>query len=579
MSLPDWLKSYRRDDLAGDLIAGFVVAVMLIPQSLAYALMAGLPAQVGLYASVLPIMAYAAFGSSMSLAVGPVAVLSLMTASALHGLAPPGSAQYLALAAGLAALSGAMLLLFGLLRFGFLAHLLSHPVISGFISGSAVLILLGQLKPLLGLNLQGQGGLGLLLHLAQALPTADGATALIGLSSLLLLALARRHLAPLLRAFGLPSKPSDLLARLAPMLVVITAILVVRFWSLDGPGGVSVVGPVPAGLPGWPGQWPALAQWSELLLPAALLALVGFVESVSVAQSLALRKQQRIDPDRELLGLGAANLASALSGGYPVTGGFARSVVNDAAGARTPLAGVMAAVLMLVVVLFLTPWFRPLPHAVLAATIMIAVSSLIDVQTLRQAWHYDRADALSLIGTFLGVLLIGVEAGILIGVVLSLGALVWRSTRPHMAVVGRLAGSEHFRNIARHRVETLPGLIALRIDESLFFANASVVEARIESLLQAQPQTRIFLIIGSAINQIDATALAMLTELERSLGQRGILLWLAEIKGPVMDRLRGTGLGERLEGRVFLSTHEAFLAAQERLHARQDAPIGTTGDA
>jgi SulP family sulfate permease len=285
---------------------------------------------------------------------------------------------------------------------------------------------------------------------------------------------------------------------------------------------------------------------------------------VSVAQSLALQRQQRIVPNRELLGLGAANIASAVSGGYPVTGGFARSVVNFAAGAHTPLAGVVSAILMSVVIAAFTGLFFHLPHAVLAATIIVAVTSLVDLGSLRRAWRYDRADALSLLGTALGVIVLGVEAGILTGVALSLGALVWRSSRPHMAVVGRVPGTEHFRNVLRHKVETVPGLLALRVDEGLFFANAVVVEDRIGEQLQLDPELRHVLLICSAVNQIDATALEVLTELERSLAARGIVFMLAEVKGPVMDRLRRTELGHRLEGRVFLSVHDAFVFAQQR---------------
>lgn len=346
------------------------------------------------------------------------------------------------------------------------------------------------------------------------------------------------------------------------MVAVLVATGAVAWWGLDQTAAIAVVGAVPQGLPQLSLVLPDRQSLALLWLPALLIALVGFVESVSVAQSLAMQRQQRIVPNRELLGLGAANVASALSGGYPVTGGFARSVVNFAAGAHTPLAGVVSAALMALVIAAFTGLFFFLPHAVLAATIIVAVTSLVDMDTLRRAWRYDRADALSLVGTALGVVSMGVEAGILVGVALSLGALVWRSSRPHMAVVGRVPGTEHFRNVLRHRVETVPGLLALRVDESLFFANAIVVEDRIAQQLQLDPDVRQVLLICSAVNQVDATALDVLTGLERSLAARGIVLLLAEVKGPVMDRLRVTELGHRLEGRVFLSVHDAFLFAQ-----------------
>lgn len=561
---PEWLRGYRRVWLAGDLTAGFIVTVMLIPQSLAYAMLAGLPPQAGLYASILPIVAYAALGSSMTLAVGPVAVASLMTASALAPLAAPGSAEYVVLATQLALLSGLMLLGFGILRLGFMAHFLSHPVISGFITGSAILIAVGQLPHLLGVRVAASGVFDRLAGLAGALPETRPATLAIGLASLLFLLGARRLVTPRLVRLGVSPATATLLTRLAPMLAVILSTAIVAAFGLDRRAGVSVVGDVPAGLPSFTLSLPGIDALQQLWLPALLISLVGFVESVSVGQSLALRRRQRIEPDRELLGLGAANVASALSGGFPVTGGFSRSVVNFDAGARTPLAGVISAVLMAIVLFGLTGLFRYLPHAVLAATIIVAVTSLVDVQALRQAWRYDRADGLSLLATAAGVVLLGVEGGILLGVALSLGVLVWRSSRPHIAVIGRVPGTEHFRNVERHDVQTVPGLLAVRIDESLYFANATAVDDRIEALLARHPGTRRVLLACSAVNQLDATALEVLAQMESRLAGRGIELVLAEVKGPVMDRLRSTDLGERLRERIYLSVHDAFVDAERR---------------
>ena len=557
--LPDWLQQYQSAWLAGDVIAGAIVTVMLIPQSLAYAMLAGLPPQAGLYASLLPIFAYALFGSSMTLAVGPVAVASLMTATALAPLASVGSVDYAALAVILALLSGVMLFVFGLLRLGFLAYFLSHPVISGFISGSAVVIAIGQLKYIFGIQIPRGGIITTLSGLAQGLPTLHVTTTLLGCGSLFFLFFARRYLATVLKQVGLSAKSADLAAKLAPMLVVIVATLIVHLGQLDQQELVSVVGSVPSGLPSLAIPTIELHDIQALWLPALLISLVGFVESVSVAQSLALKRNQRITPNKELLGIGAANIASAFSGGYPVTGGFARSVVNFSAGANTPAAGVVSAILMAVVVAVATSWFYYLPHAVLAATIIVAVIGLIDFKTLQQSWHYDRADAISLILTFLGVIFLGVEEGIVIGVVLSLAVVVWRSSRPHMAVVGRVPGTEHFRNIDRHDVELSTGLIALRIDESIYFANAQVLEDKIESLVADSTSTCAVLLIMSAVNQLDSTALGMLDELEKNLQAKGISLQFAEIKGPVLDRLHTTDLGQRMHDRIFLSTHQAFL--------------------
>lgn len=560
LQLPNWLRQYQRPWLSGDLTAGLIVTVMLIPQSLAYAMLAGLPPQIGLYASILPLLAYAFFGSSMTLAVGPVAVASLMTASALTPLAAPGSESYLMLAVLMALMSGLILFIAGLLRLGFLAYFLSHPVISGFISGSAILIAVGQLKYLLGISLPSGSIIATVQGLAHQISAINTTTAVIGIAALLFLFFARSALAPLLKAAGLPSKLAELLTKLAPMAVVIMSTAIVASTGLDQSAQVAIVGQVPSGLPSIGLPQISWQQTQALWLPALLISLVGFVESVSVAQSLALKRGQRISPDRELLGIGAANIASAFSGGYPVTGGFARSVVNFSAGANTPAAGVISAVLMAIVISAFTGWFYYLPVSVLAATIIVAVLGLLDWHTLREAWRYDKADAVSLLLTFAGVIFLGVEEGILLGVALSLAVLVWRSSHPHMAVVGRVPGTEHFRNIDRHQVDTLSGLIALRIDESLYFANAQIIEEKVEALIQSNTDTRTVLMILSAVNQLDSTALAMLTDMQKDLAARNIKLQFAEVKGPVLDRLRSTPLGEKMHDQIFLSTHEAFVA-------------------
>jgi SulP family sulfate permease len=571
LQLPNWMRQYQRPWLSGDLTAGLIVTVMLIPQSLAYAMLAGLPPQIGLYASILPLFAYAFFGSSMTLAVGPVAVASLMTASALTPLAAPGSESYIMLAVLMALMSGLILFIAGLLRLGFLAYFLSHPVISGFISGSAILITMGQLKYLLGIPLPGGSIIVIITGLTDQISAINVDTTLIGIAALIFLFFARSGLAPALKAIGVADKPAELLTKLAPMAVVIISTIIVASTGIHQSAHVAIVGDVPSGLPHLvlpPISW----QQAEVLwLPALLISLVGFVESVSVAQSLALKRGQRISPDRELLGIGAANIASALSGGYPVTGGFARSVVNFSAGANTPAAGVISAVLMAIVISAFTGWFYYLPISVLAATIIVAVLGLLDWHTLREAWRYDKADAVSLLLTLAGVIFLGVEEGILLGVALSLAVLVWRSSHPHMAIVGRVPGTEHFRNIDRHQVETLPGLVALRIDESLYFANAQIIEEKIESLIQSNTSTRTVLLILSAVNQLDSTALAILTDMEKTLAERDIRLQFAEIKGPVLDRLRSTPLGETMRNQIFLSTHDAFLAHERRMSATHQA--------
>lgn len=557
---PAWLAAYNPGKAVQDAVAGVVVTILLVPQSLAYAMLAGLPPHVGMYASILPLVAYAVFGSSMTLSVGPVAVASLMTASALAPLAAAGSAEYVQLAVLLALIGGATLLLLGLLRMGFVANLLSHPVISGFVTGSAVLIALGQLKPLLGVAATGDTALELLISLSTRMGQLHLPTAILGASSVLALWASRRFLARSLCLAGMEVKGAEIAAKLAPMVVVLVAMFIVHAFELDTSAGVAVVGAIPAGLPALAFSMPTPDQLQLLAVPAVTIALIGFVESVSVAQSLAIKRGERIDPDAELRGLGAANLASAFSGGFPVTGGFARSVVNFAAGARTPVSGVLAALLMALVLLGLTGLFERLPLAVLAATIIVAVVGLIDLATLHHAWQYDRADAAAWLVTALSVLGLGVEAGVGLGVAMSIGTFLWRASRPHIAVVGRVGDSEHFRNERRLAVTTYPALLLLRVDESLFFANMSAVVRRIEEEIAQRGDIRHLVLDLSSVSHIDLTAVEGLQRLQIDLRDRGIELHLAEVRGPVMDRLGETSLPRQLAHEPFLSLHEATSA-------------------
>ncbi len=555
----DWGRRYDRQTLSSDLVAAVVVTIMLVPQSLAYALLAGLPAEVGLYASIAPLLAYALFGTSRTLAVGPVAVIALMTATAAGSVAAPGTAAYREAALALALLSGLMLLAMGVLRLGFLANLLSHPVISGFISASGLLIATSQLRHLFGLG----GGGDTLPAMLGALLAGLGATHLptlgVGLSSLAFLVWARRGLKPLLGRLGLAPRASELAARGGPALAVVGAIAAVEAFGLDA-RGVPLVGAVPAGLP--PLRLPPLDPqlWGRLAVPAFLIALVGFVESVSVAQTLAARRRQRIVPDQELIGLGASNLAAAVSGGMPVTGGFARSVVNFDAGAETPAAGAFTAAGILLAALFLAPLLASLPVATLAATIIVAVLSIIDTRAPLRLWRYSRRDFAAMAITILVTLLVGVEPGILAGVAASLVLHLWRSAAPHAAIVGRVPGTEHFRNVERHEVITFPHLLTVRVDESLTYLNARWLEEFLLEQVAARPALRHVVLMCSAVNAIDASALESLEAINHRLADAGIRLHLSEVKGPVMDRLKRSHLLDTLSGRVFLSQHAAFAA-------------------
>jgi SulP family sulfate permease len=535
-----WLKQYRRGLLAGDISAGVVVAMMMIPQGMAYALVAGLPPVVGIYASILPPLLYALFGSSMTQSVGPMAIISLMTAAALAPFAALGSGLYVVLAAQLALLSGVVLLACGLLRIGFLANFFSRPVMSGFTIGSAIVIAWGQVSTLLGAEP----------------PHLHRPSALLGVGALLLLLSARRWLAALLRRLGLGHTAADIGARLAPMAVVLGATALVA-WLGTAAAGVRTTGAVPAGLPGL-NLAISHAHWRPLLQPALLIGFMIFLISMSAAQTLALKRQEKLHSNFELIGLGAANIGSALSGGFPVTGSMSRSAVNFSAGANTPLASVITALLLAVALAAPTGWLALLPLPALAATIIVAVLGMLELDTLRTAWRYDRGDALALVATAAGVLAMGVEAGVVIGVVLSMGTLIWRASRPHIAVLGRIAGTEHFRNIERYPAVTAPNVLLLRIDAGLFFGNVEAVNARIEEELASRPGTHDLVLVLSAVNAIDTSALFGLAELNQMLRHRGIGLHLAEVKGPVMDRLKSSDLLTALNGKVYLSTVMAW---------------------
>ncbi|MGP1395686.1 MAG: SulP family inorganic anion transporter [Inquilinaceae bacterium] len=553
-----WLRDYRSDDLGGDALAAVIVTIMLIPQSLAYALLAGLPPQVGLYASILPLVAYALFGSSRTLSVGPVAVVSLMTAAAIGTVAGTG-VDPLAAALVLALLSGLFLIALGLLRLGFLANVLSHPVISGFITASALLIAASQLRHILGIDAEGQTLVALVPSLTAGLDGINAPTALVGIAAMAFLFWVRRGLKPALMRAGLGPRLADGLAKAGPVVAIAATTAAVAVFDLEA-RGVAVVGAVPPGLPSV--AMPAFDArlWLDLLPAAILIGIVGFVESISVAQSLAAKRRQRIDANQELIGLGAANVAASVTGGYPVTGGFARSIVNFDAGARTPLAGVMTAVGIAATAVVLTPAFAGLPKATLAATIIVAVLALVDGDIIVRTWRYAKSDAAALFVTMATVLAVGVEAGIVAGVLLSVLLFLWRTSRPHMAVVGQVPGTEHFRNVDRHAVVTSAKVLSVRIDESLYFANGRYLEDRVYDLAAARPALTDVVLMGSAINLIDASALESLESLGRRLKDAGVRLHLSEIKGPVMDRLKRSDFLDHMTGQVFLSHHDAMVA-------------------
>ncbi len=555
----DWGRSYNKATLSNDLMAAVIVTIMLIPQSLAYALLAGLPPEAGLYASIVPILLYAVFGTSRALAVGPVAVVSLMTAAALGNIADQGTMGYAVAALTLAFLSGVILLTMGVFKLGFLANFLSHPVIAGFITASGVIIAASQIKHILGISASGDNLISLLVSLWQNLGNTNWVTVIIGVSATAFLFWVRRGLKPFLKSRGASARVADVATKAGPVAAVV--LTTVAVWILGlADMGVRIVGSVPQSLP--PLTLPdfSLDMMGSLLLPAILISVIGFVESISVAQTLAAKRRQRINPDQELIGLGTANIGAAFTGGFPVTGGFARSVVNFDAGAETPAAGAFTAVGLAIAALALTPLVFFLPQATLAATIIVAVLTLVDFSILKKSWAYSKADFAAVLATMLVTLGDGVELGVTCGVILSIFLHLYKTTRPHIAEVGLVPGTEHFRNIYRHKVETDPTLLTLRIDESLYFANAHFLEDYIYDRLADDKKLKNVVLMCSAINEIDLSALESLEAVNARLRDMGIQLHLSEVKGPVMDRLKKQHFIDDLTGRVFLSQHEAYRA-------------------
>ncbi|NIY71338.1 sulfate permease [Marivivens donghaensis] len=568
-----WGRTYNRDALSNDLIAAVIVTIMLVPQSLAYALLAGLPPEAGIYASIVPIMLYAVFGTSRSLAVGPVAVVSLMTAAAIGNIAESGTMGYATAALSLAFLSGVMLLALGLLKLGFIANFLSHPVIAGFITASGILIAGSQIGHILGINLSGHTLPHMIESLFHNISGLNFITLILGVAATVFLFWVRKGLKPLLLSKGLKPRMADILTKAGPVAAVVATTVVT--WALGlNDWGVKIVGSVPQSLP--PFTMPDLSPTviGQLFVPALLISIIGFVESISVAQTLAAKKRQRIVPDQELIGLGAANIGAAFTGGYPVTGGFARSVVNFDAGAETPAAGAFTAVGLAIAAVALTPLLYFLPKATLAATIIVAVLSLVDFSILKRSWGYSRQDFFAVATTIALTLLFGVEVGVSAGVGLSVILFLLKTSRPHIAEVGLVAGTEHFRNIRRHTVITDPSLVTIRVDESLYFANARFLEDFIYDRIQPDCGVKNLVLMMSAVNAIDFSALESLEAINERLKANNIKLHMSEVKGPVMDKLQTSHFLHELTGEIFLSQFDAM----EKLAPKSTPPAAEAAE-
>ncbi len=554
-----WGRKYSPNLAVSDLTAALIVTLMLVPQALAYAMLAGLPAHVGLYASLLPLALYALFGTSSTLAVGPVAVAALMTASAVQPYSQISMAMGLQAALVLALVSGLFLLLAGLFRLGFLANFLSHPVIAGFIAAASLLIATSQLATLLGVSGSGGNMRALLVNLVEQLPQIHTVTIVLSIFTLFILLLSRRFGTKVLTKLGCSRFFAQTITRSVPAILVVIGTLCIQSGA-ELFEGIKTVGDIPAGLPEIAMPVMDLAMIKALALPAIMIAIVGYVESISVAQKLGMQRRERVDSDQELVALGVANLSASISAGMPVAGGVSRSVVNVDAGAQTPAAGLFTAVGMLLATYFLAGWLGHLPRLILSATIVVAVLSLFDIRVFAQTWKENKSDFGALVATFLLTLFMNVEWGISAGVLLSIGLHLYKTSRPHIAVVGQVPGTEHFRNIDRHEVEFSPEVITVRVDESLYFANAHYLEGYIQALVAENKEMKHLILMCSAVNDIDGSAMMVLEGLNTQLAELGIGFHLSEVKGPVMDHLKQSALLKHLNGQVFLSQYKAYQA-------------------
>ena len=559
-----WIKHYTYDDFASDTVAAIVVTIMLIPQSLAYALLAGLPPQIGLYASIIPLLIYSVFGTSNTLAVGPVAVIALMTFAVCSKFAQPGSSEFVSIAILLAAISGLILLLMGILKLGFITNFLSHPVISGFITASGLIIAASQLKHILGIKGDGSNLITILSSILKNISEISIVTLFIGILSLFILYWSKKRFKSFLKNSNVNEFLSDLISRTGPIIAVIVSTFFVWIFGL-GDNAVSIVGHIPKGLPEIKFPEITLNTFFELFIPALLISIVGYVETVSIAQTLAAKRREKIEHNQELIALGLSNFGSGLSGGFPVTGGFARSVVNFDAGAKTPAAGAFTAIGIAFSTLFLTSLLFYLPKATLAATIIIAVLSLVDFKSVIKVFSYSKTDGLAMVSTIVVTLCFGVEIGIVSGVVLSLIMFLYRTSRPHIAKVGQVPGTEHYRNEDRHIVISSNKVICLRIDESLYFPNARFLEDTIYKFIINNKNAKHIIIMCSAVNYIDSSALESLEFVNSRLNEAGVKLHLSEVKGPVMDQLKKTNFLDELTGEVFLTNFQAFLKLEPKM--------------
>ena len=555
--ITSWLKNYSKQDFNGDIFAGIITAILLVPQGIAYAMLAGLPAQVGLYASILPPAIYALLGTSKTLSVGPVSIAAIMIASVLSApeIAVLGSSVENAII--LAAEGGLILLLMAMLRMGGLVNFISHPVLTGFTSGAAILIVLSQIPHLLGLS-KNQCGMDFSCY-GDYLQQINQYTTALGFFSITFLLLFGSPLTAILKKLNVSKVYVTGISKCAPLLIVVITTCIVAIYQFSELHHVAIVGEIQSGFPEISFDFiNNSVQWKALLPSAAFIAIIAYVESVAIAKVTANLRNQKINPNQELLALGAANIVTAFSGGMSVAGGFSRTMVNFSAGARTQMSMLIAIILLSIAVIFFTEQFTFIPKAALAAVILIAISPLIKLREIIKTWKYDKGDGTAELITLLGVLILGIEEGIALGVIITIMSFLRRTSRPHIAVVGRIKDTDHFRNINRHQVETWENLLLIRIDENISFANVSYIVDFIEDKAVEYTNLEHLILIFSSVSYIDTTALEALETLVKSLNKKEVVLNLAEVKGPVMDKLKQTDFLHHLSsGEVFFQTIDA----------------------
>ena len=525
-----WLPNYDRSWLRPDIIAGVTVWALLVPEAMAYASMAGLPPEAGLYAALPPLVLYAIFGTSRHVSVGPSSAVAVMVAATVAPLAAGDGERFIALAAGLALLVGGILVAAGIARLGFVAEFMAKPVLTGFIMGLALIIGLGQADKLFGVEAEGDNFFLELVDLISKLPDAHFETVLVGIGSVLLLLGLRRYA---------PRAP-------AALITVALSIVTVALFDLDA-RGVHITGDIPAGLP--PVEIPdiSIADLKDLLPGAFGIALVAYAESIAGMRSFATKHRYDVEPNQELIALGIANVGAGLSRGFAVDVSLSRSSVADEAGAKTQVAGLVNAALIFITILALTPLFHDLPEAALGAVVIFAIAHLIDVGEFKRLYRVRKQDFGLAVVCMMGVLIVDVLPGLLIAVVLSLFVLLYRVSRPHTATLGRVAG-DAYRDIERYpEAETIAGLVIFRFDAELFFANANVFRDRVRQLLAAsEPPATALLIDAEGITDLDTSAADTLAELWSELASTGVELLMARVHGPVRDMLHRSGLEESI---------------------------------